>query len=61
MEDNARLPDYETAHTKIKNEARMKAMDKAKRMAEEYKAKQGGGEEIEIEEIEEEAAEKETD
>ncbi len=58
MEDNSKLPEYETAHAKIKNEARKAVMKKAKRLTEEYKAKQGGGE---VEEIEEQAAKKETD
>ena len=59
MEDK-NLPEYETAHSKIKSEARKQVMAKAERLAKEFQEKKDG-EVVEIEEIEEEAAEKETD
>ena len=54
-------PEYECASLKIQNEARKAVFERAKRMAKELKTDQVIGEEIEIEEIEEAAAEKETD
>ena len=60
MEDNSKLPEYETAHSKIKGEARKQVMAHAERLAKEFQEKKDG-EVVEIEEIEEEAAEKETD
>ena len=57
MAKNSNWPQYETAATDIKNEARKKVMAKAERKAKEFQAEKDGGKEDEQPEVAESEAE----